>query len=97
MSAAQIKLTETWKASNDDQYPVKMRKERRTDEEASMRSVRTGTRREMEEGGRLKIAQDSFTRDAGKLWNSAPNSIREAKSISGAKKAIKEYCKTLPI
>ena len=62
-TAAQIKLTEAWKASRDDQYPIKMRKERPEGEESSTRSTRPVMRREMDEGGRTKIAQDSLTRD----------------------------------
>ena len=50
-----------------------------------------------EDGGKTKIAQESVTRDAGKLWNNAPRAIKDAKSISTAKKEIKIYCKILPV
>ena len=35
--------------------------------------------------------------DATRLWNKAPNIIRNAKSIGIAKKEIKLFCKNLPI
>ena len=46
---------------------IKMRKEReRVDEQT--RSTRQGTRRQMQDCGKTKIALESFTLDAGKLW-----------------------------
>ena len=32
-----------------------------------------------------------------KLWNNAPKQVKEAKSITAAKKEIKSYCKYLPV
>ncbi len=92
-TAAQIKLSEAWKASKDSSYPVKMRDEHSKQD----REVRPGTRREMMEGGRLKIIQDSFARDAGKIWNQAPQSIKKAETLIKAKKEIRTYCKLLPV
>ena len=51
----------------------------------------------MEEGGKTQSAQTSFVRDAGKVWNRAPRQIKEAVTLTEAKKEIKTYCKTLPI
>ena len=51
-----------------------MRRERGAENE-QRRSTRPGTRRQMMDGGRNKIAQESFTRDAGKLWNNGPKQI----------------------
>ena len=51
----------------------------------------------MQEGERTKLAEKSFVRDSGKIWNQAPMVIKEAKSIAVAKKLIKKYYKTLPI
>ena len=95
-TSAQIKLTEARRASKDDTYPVKMKREPRQETE-NERTLRPGTRKEMEEGGRTTIAQESFTRDAGRLWNRAPEKIKKTKTLTSAKIAIKEYCKTLPI
>ena len=95
-TAAQIKLTEAWKASQDPDYPVRLMENRKT-ENGENREVRTNTRREMQEGGRLKIIRESFCRDTGRLWNRAPKEIKQSISIQTAKKEIKKYCKTLPI
>ena len=53
------------------------------------REVRRGTRREMNEGGRTKMIQESVTRDTGRIWNRAPISIKDAPSIRNAKKERK--------
>ena len=94
-TAAQIKLTEAWKSCRTEGYPVKLRK---TDAgQDNPRQMRAGTRRELEEGGRTRTIAESFAREAGRLWNTAPEDIKNAKTISAAKKAILEFCKKLPI
>ena len=40
---------------------------------------------------------NSFIGDAARLWNKAPISIRNAKTLGTAKKEIKDFCKKLPI
>ena len=40
---------------------------------------------------------NTFIGDPTRLWNKAPNIIRNAKSIGIAKKEIKLFCKNLPI
>ena len=69
-------------------------KQDRTKDIEDRREVRSGTRREMKEGGNNKIATENFTRDAGRPWNRAPDRIKMATS---AKAEIRKYCKTLPI
>ena len=49
------------------------------------------------EVGKSKLMRGSFIGDASRLWNKAPIKIREEKSIWTVKKAIKEYCNSLPI
>ena len=66
-TAAQIKLTEAWKASKDTDYPVQMKRPEPENME-STRDVRLCMRREMEDGGRTKVLRESFTRDAGRLY-----------------------------
>jgi hypothetical protein len=92
--AAQIKLTEMWKASNDPEYPIKMKT--RDNLEEGMES-RSGTRGDMTESGGSARAKKSFTIDAAKVWNKASQKIRTAKSLAMAKKAIRAHCKSLPI
>ena len=40
---------------------------------------------------------NTFIGNATRLWDKVPNTIRNAKSISAAKKEMKLYCKSLPI
>lgn len=95
-TAAQIKLQEAWKANNDEDYPIKMVMKKEGDENEE-RDTRRSRMKMMVEGGKTLQAENSFTRDAGKLWNRAPAEIKRAKNLETAKKEIKKYCKTLPI
>jgi hypothetical protein len=92
--AAQIKLTEMWKASNDPQYPIKMKNREKQENAITTRSL---TRGHLTEVGRSTGAKKSFTCDAAKVWNNAPDKIRTSKTLTRAKKAIREHCKSLPI
>jgi hypothetical protein len=94
--AASIKLTEAWKACNIEDYPIQLEK---THENLihNERIVRPHTNRKWKEDGKSNTARDSFTRSAAKLWNQAPASIKEANSLTLAKKHIKVYCENLPI
>ena len=92
--AAQIKLTEMWKASNDPHYPIKMKTKGSQEDGIETRSI---TRRDLTEVGRSTKAKKSFTCDAAKVWNKAPDKIKIARTLASAKKAIKEHCKSLPI
>ena len=94
--AAQLKLVEAWKSIHVEDYPLKLRKERQ-EENTHTRQLRNSSRRDMEEGGRLKSTLASFTRDTGHLWNLAPKTTKEAKAVTMAKKEIKKFCKSLPI
>ena len=41
--------------------------------------------------------QNTSTSDAIKIWNQAPTSVTECKTLHQVKTAIKAYCKSLPI
>ena len=69
----------------------------RSEENHSGREVRAGTRRELIENARLKSSKASFVYDAARLWNTAPQYIKDCKTLASAKNAIVTYCKTLPI
>ena len=45
---------------------------------------------------KMKVSKTSFIYESAKLWNQAPQAIKDSKSLKGAKKAIKIYSKTLP-
>ena len=44
-----------------------------------------------------KILTSTSTNDAAKLWNGAPDSIKNCVSIHSVKKCIKAYTATLPL
>ncbi len=92
--AAQIKFAEMWKASNDPQYPIKIKTRERQENAIETRSV---TRGNLKEVGRSTRAKKSFIRDAAKVWNKAPEKIRTSKTLTTAKKAIREHSKSMPI
>jgi hypothetical protein len=93
--AANIKLNEAWKANNIENYPIQLEANHEnlihTD-----RVTRPHIRRLWKEDGKSTTAKESFSRSTAKLWNQAPQSLKESKSLTTAKKAIREYCKTLP-
>ena len=74
-----------------------MRNKREPHGEETSRQQRPSTRKEMREGGKTILAEKSFTRDAGRLWNNASKEIKEAETLGIAKEKIKQYCKMLPI
>ena len=65
--------------------------------EDTRRETRHGTTKTWNDTAKTKAGQDSFTRNAAKIWNIAPSSITNAKTLAQAKKAIWNFCKTLPI
>ena len=51
-------------------------------------TTRSLTRGDLTEVGRSTKAKKSFTCDASKVWNNAPDKIRSSKTLTTAKKAI---------
>ena len=94
--SASIKLTEAWKSCNIEDYPIELEKnhENITPNE---RTMRPHIRRQWKEDGKTVVARESFTRSTAKIWNQAPQAIKEATTLNSAKKQIKTYCLTLPI
>ena len=92
--AAQIKLLEVWKAKQDGDYLVRIEfqsageNERRTREDMTGRAI---------ERGRTNKARNNFVGDATRIWKRAPTSVTEATTLRRAKKAIKEFCQSLPV
>ena len=94
--AAEIKLTETWKSINIQNYPFKLESNNhgRNDGE---RNIRSTTTKEWKDISKTKAASISMSRDSAKLWNSAPANITYAPNLYCAKKQIKIYCRTLEL
>ena len=92
--AAQIKLTEMWKANNVEKFPIKVNK-RTTMQNA--RVTRGDTSERLIETGMSELVRNSCIGDATRLWNKAPQVIKDAKSLFSAKTKIKCFASSLPI
>ena len=79
---AQIKILEAWKASKDENYPVKFKK---VNNDCSTRSITNG---DLVESGKTDLVKATFISDASKAWNKTPNSIKNCNTVWSAKKAI---------
>ncbi len=93
-TAAQIKLTEMWKAVHDNGYPIKV--QLKSSQEKGM-STRSCTRGEVVEVGSSTKTIKSFIGSATRLWNLAPEAIKNAATIWRAKAEIKKFCLSLPV
>ena len=87
---AQVKLTEMWKALNYNNYPLNIEQLQPAENGRSTRGISRGRLAE-------PATLNTFIGNATRLWNKAPIVIRDSKSISAAKAAIKLFCKTLPV
>ena len=59
------------------------------------RCVRPGTSKKWKDSAKSKAASESISIDSAKLWNNAPEVIKNAITLRGAKREIKKYCKLL--
>ena len=84
--AASIKLIEAWKACNITKYPIQLEKNHEN-LIPNDRIVRPYTTRLWKEDGRTNLARESFTRSAAKIWNQAPQTLKDCKTLSMAKKS----------
>ena len=93
-TVAQIKLTELWKATHTDNNPLKFTQIAPAENGRNSRAV---TNKKLYQSKGSTLTMDSFVYDATKMWNNAPDSIKNANSIYSAKTEIKSYCKLLPL
>ena len=93
-TAAQIKLSEVWKAINIKGFPIKVKKQMTTQDSRITRGVTFG---KLIEEGSSKLTINSFVGDAIRLWNNAPEEIKKTKSVYSAKLEINKFVRTLPI
>ena len=96
--AAQIKLIEVWKSVNMESYAISLDpyKPLRPDQGAA-HNLRHQTNRIFNDTSKFRISKLSFSVDAARLWNLAPDPVRLASTIGTAKAAILVHVKTLPI
>ena len=92
--SGEIKLTEAWKSLNQEEYPFQMELHNPS-QNKNDRMLRLSSVKIWKDDARSKAASESFSRDCAKLWNNAPANIKNAKTLSLAKKEIKLYCRSL--
>ena len=94
--AAEIKLTETWKSINVEGCPIKLNPYNSNMDEKVL-GLRPQQNRIFNDSYHLQLAQSSFHVDSARLWNLAPTNVQSAPTLTTAKKAIKDHCKSLPV
>ena len=94
--AAQIKLTEAWKCNNIEQYPLKLEPNNPNRPDTD-RVIRTSSIKLWKDDAKTVAAKLSFSSDTARLWNMAPEAIKQAPTLNTAKSEIKKYCSTLVI
>ena len=98
--AAQIKLTEVWKAKNVEDYALSFDPYKRPHPVQDVNleiPLRPRTNRVYDDYSRLQISKQSFNIDAARLWNLAPREVTTAVSLSAAKSAILIHVKSFPV
>ena len=91
---AQIKITEVWKAMQDNLHTLKIKKVSHGNNPCITRAVTKG---DLVEFGKTEIVQSTYLSDASKAWNICPDSVKLCKSLWPAKVAIRKFVETLPI
>ena len=94
--AAEIKILEVWKSLNVVNCPTKLEPYNPL-LNATFHSLRPKTNRVFCDSARLQISNSSFNIDAARLWNVVPLEVRISITVIEAKRAIKTFCKTLPV
>ena len=81
-----------------EEYPTKMYQgSRMISNNNSNRTLRTIPSRELQDNAKTRIGESSFCIDGAKLWNKAPQEIRESTTLNEAKRIVKIYGKKMPI
>ena len=91
---ARIKIQEIWKATNIKGYPLKIRNQSSTSDSINTRAMTNN--RPVEIGGSI-LTKNTCVSDAIRLWNLAPNDIKNCESLYQLKKLTRIYVKTLPV
>ena len=96
--SAEIKLIAVWKSINVGGCPIHLEPYNPNHNlDTNNHQLRPKPTRVFNDSARLKLSQSSFNIDYAKIWNRAPKEVQSATTLGGAKKAIKKFCKTLPI
>ena len=90
---AQIKLYEVWKSLQTPTYPTQWEIKKVN---LNMKT-RSSNSMQLSEPGLSNVLCSTFISDAARLWNLAPDAIKNSPSVFQAKKNIRSYVSTLPI
>ena len=90
---AQIKLYEVWKSLQTPTYPTQWEIKKVN---LNMKT-RSSNSMQLSEPGLSNVLCSTFISDAARLWNVAPDAIKNSPSVFQAKKNIRSYVSTLPI
>ena len=91
---AQIKLSEMWKAVNDEDHPFNLVKRESGPDVRSMRSI---SNEMLPVKSFTELSKSTFINDGIKACNLASMSIKECKTFVSAKNEIKKFVKIIPI
>ena len=91
---AKVKLQEIWKVMNIDNYPLKISLNEVQLDKMVTRAMINRTPKEL---GSTTLISKTCVSDAIRLWNLAPESIKNCATLHSLKKKSKEFVKTLPI
>ena len=91
---AQTKLLQVWKSQQSETFPIQWVRRNEAIQDRRTRASKENLVTEYV-GGHTLMA--TFISDAARVWNLAPESIKNCTSLLMAKKRIKEFSLTLPI
>ena len=77
-------------------YPLKL-EQNNPNRAENDRVIRDSSIKKWKDDARSVAAKISFSRDSARLWNRAPIGIKNALTLSSAKKEIKSFCDTLEV
>ena len=83
-----------WKSVHIEEYPLKLQQQEIRE---GVATTRAATKGQLVDIGRTQLTQTTCISDAIKMWNAAPCTITESKSLYQAKREIKKFVKSLPI
>ena len=91
---AQIKLIEVWKSINITDYPIQWKSRA---ELIKKEGLKSSNKPDLVIKGRTVIQDSTFINDTARVWNTAPQDLKNCKSLYSVKNQIKIYSRTLPI
>ena len=93
--ACEVRLVETWKALNNENYCLRDIFERI---ENGPHNTRSSNKIKLKSYFKTRIRESSFQLPSVQLWNAAPVEVTEASSESKARSEIRKHVlKTIPI